>query len=224
MNLPNKITLTRIFMIPVFVVFFYLDVLDGWNYLIAAIIFLLAAATDALDGHIARSRGLVTNLGKFLDPIADKVLVSTALILLLTRMEAFSAPFLLFAGANAAVVSGTGYAMPLTAGICVAVILARELIVSGFRMVAAGRGLVLAADKLGKVKTTGQDAAIAFLLVGMSFMDVTAGQTFGFVGLILFFVSTVLTVLSGVNYVVKNRQVLVEEKAADKDATQEAQG
>lgn len=224
MNLPNKITLTRIFMIPVFVVFFYLDVLDGWNYLIAAIIFLLAAATDALDGHIARSRGLVTNLGKFLDPIADKVLVSTALILLLTRMEAFSAPFLLFAGANAAVVSGAGYAMPLTAGICVAVILARELIVSGFRMVAAGRGLVLAADKLGKVKTTGQDAAIAFLLVGMSFMDVTAGQTFGFVGLILFFVSTVLTVLSGVNYIVKNRQVLVEEKAADKDATQEAQG
>lgn len=224
MNLPNKITLTRIFMIPVFVVFFYLDVLDGWNYLIAAIIFLLAAATDALDGHIARSRGLVTNLGKFLDPIADKVLVSTALILLLTRMEAFSAPFLLFAGANAAVVSGAGYAMPLTAGICVAVILARELIVSGFRMVAAGRGLVLAADKLGKVKTTGQDAAIAFLLVGMSFMDVTAGQTFGFVGLILFFVSTVLTVLSGVNYIVKNRQVLVEEKVADKDATQEAQG
>ncbi len=224
MNLPNKITLTRIFMIPVFVVFFYLDVLDGWNYLIAAIIFLLAAATDALDGHIARSRGLVTNLGKFLDPIADKVLVSTALILLLTRMEAFSAPFLLFAGANAAVVSGAGYAMPLTAGICVAVILARELIVSGFRMVAAGRGLVLAADKLGKVKTTGQDAAIAFLLVGMSFMDVTAGQTFGFVGLILFFASTVLTVLSGVNYIVKNRQVLVEEKVADKDATQEAQG
>lgn len=224
MNLPNKITLTRIFMIPVFVVFFYLDVLDGWNYLIAAIIFLLAAATDALDGHIARSRGLVTNLGKFLDPIADKVLVSTALILLLTRMEAFSAPFLLFAGANAAVVSGAGYAMPLTAGICVAVILARELIVSGFRMVAAGRGLVLAADKLGKVKTTGQDAAIAFLLVGMSFMDVTAGQTFGFVGLILFFASTVLTVLSGVNYIVKNRQVLVEKPAADKDATQEAQG
>lgn len=224
MNLPNKITLTRIFMIPVFVVFFYLDVLDGWNYLIAAIIFLLAAATDALDGHIARSRGLVTNLGKFLDPIADKVLVSTALILLLTRMEAFSAPFLLFAGANAAVVSGAGYAMPLTAGICVAVILARELIVSGFRMVAAGRGLVLAADKLGKVKTTGQDAAIAFLLVGMSFMDVAAGQTFGFVGLILFFSSTVLTVLSGVNYIVKNRQVLVEEKVADKDATQEAQG
>ena len=224
LNLPNKITLTRIFMIPVFVLFFYLDVMDGWNYLIAAIIFLLAAATDALDGHIARSRGLVTNLGKFLDPIADKVLVSTALILLLTRMEAFSAPFLLFAGANAAVVSGAGYAMPVVAGVCVALILARELIVSGFRMVAAGRGLVLAADKLGKVKTTGQDAAIAFLLVGMSFMDVTAGQTFGFVGLILFFASTVLTVLSGVNYVVKNRQVLVEEKTADKDATQEAQG
>ena len=96
MNLPNKITLTRIFMIPVFVLFFYLDVMNGWNYLVAAIIFVLAAATDALDGHIARSCNLVTNLGKFLDPIADKVLVSTAFILLLTRMEAFYAPFSLW--------------------------------------------------------------------------------------------------------------------------------
>ena len=221
LNLPNKITLTRIFMIPMFVLFFYLDVMDGWNYLIAAIVFVLAAATDALDGHIARSRNLVTNLGKFLDPIADKVLVSTAFILLLTRGEAFYAPFALFGGAA---VLDAAQAMPVVAGICVALILARELIVSGFRMVAAGRGLVLAADKLGKAKTTAQDAAIAFLLFGMSFMDATAGQTFGFVGLILFFACTVLTVLSGVNYIVRNRQVLVEEKAADKDATQEAQG
>ena len=129
MNLPNKITLTRIFMIPVFVLFFYLDVMNGWNYLVAAIVFVLAASTDALDGHIARSRGLVTNLGKFLDPIADKVLVSTALILLLTRGWAFEVDF--FAGWGL-----------IVAGICVAVILARELIVSGFRMIAAGRGIV----------------------------------------------------------------------------------
>src|SRR5699024_10333759 len=123
MNLPNKITLTRIFMIPVFVLFFYLDVMDGWNYLIAAIIFVLAAATDALDGHIARSRNLVTNLGKFLDPIADKVLVATPFILLLTRMEAFYVPFYIFNGGSVAAVLDASYAMTVVAGICVALIM-----------------------------------------------------------------------------------------------------
>ncbi len=83
MNLPNKITLARICLIPVFVAVFYCGLLSRWCFLAAAAVFLLAAATDALDGHIARSRGLVTDLGKFLDPIADKVLVSTAFILLL---------------------------------------------------------------------------------------------------------------------------------------------
>ena len=216
MNLPNKITLTRIFMIPVFVLFFYLDVMDGWNYLVAAIVFALAAATDALDGHIARSRNLVTNLGKFLDPIADKVLVSTAFILLLTRGEAFYAPFALFGGAA---VLDAAQAMPVVAGICVALILARELIVSGFRMVAAERSLVIAADKLGKVKTTCQDASIALLLAGMGFLSSAAGRVIALIGIILFFVCTVLTVLSGVNYIVKNRQVFTEEKGPE-----EAQG
>ncbi len=216
MNLPNKITLTRIFMIPVFVLFFYLDVMDGWNYLVAAVIFVLAAATDALDGHIARSRGLVTNLGKFLDPIADKVLVSTAFIVLLTRSEVFSVPFALFSGAA---MEGALYAMPVAAGICVALILARELIVSGFRMVAAERSLVIAADKLGKVKTTCQDASIALLLAGMGFLSSAAGRVIALIGIILFFVCTVLTVISGVNYIVKNRQVFTEEKGPE-----EAQG
>ena len=216
MNLPNKITLTRIFMIPVFVLFFYLDVMDGWNYLVAAIVFALAAATDALDGHIARSRGLVTNLGKFLDPIADKVLVSTAFIVLLTRSEVFSVPFALFSGAA---MEGALYAMPVAAGICVALILARELIVSGFRMVAAERSLVIAADKLGKVKTTCQDASIALLLAGMGFLSSAAGRVIALIGIILFFVCTVLTVISGVNYIVKNRQVFTEEKGPE-----EAQG
>ncbi len=216
MNLPNKITLTRIFMIPVFVLFFYLDVMDGWNYLVAAIVFALAAATDALDGHIARSRNLVTNLGKFLDPIADKVLVSTAFILLLTRGEAFYAPFALFGGAA---VLDAAQAMPVVAGICVALILARELIVSGFRMVAAERSLVIAADKLGKVKTTCQDASIALLLAGMGFLSSAAGRVIALIGIILFFVCTVLTVISGVNYIVKNRQVFTEEKKPE-----EAQG
>ena len=201
MNLPNKITLTRIFMIPVFVLFFYLDVMNGWNYLVAAIVFVLAASTDALDGHIARSRGLVTNLGKFLDPIADKVLVSTALILLLTRGWAFEVDF--FAGWGL-----------IVAGICVAVILARELIVSGFRMIAAGRGIVLAADKLGKIKTVFQDLSIALILAGMSFVDSRGGEIVVIIGIFCFFICTALTVISGVNYIVRNKQVLSEEAQA----------
>lgn len=204
MNLPNKITLARIFMIPLFVVIFYLPVIP-YNYLIAAVVFVLAALTDALDGHIARSRGLVTNLGKFLDPIADKVLVSTAFILLLTEPAVFSAPFLLFNGAISAET-----AMRITAGVCIAVILARELIVSGFRMVAAERKLVIAADKLGKIKTTCQDVSIAVLLASMSFLETKVGQIAALIGLIFFFLCTFFTVLSGVNYIVKNKQVLKE--------------
>ena len=201
MNLPNKITLTRIFMIPVFVLFFYLDVMNGWNYLVAAIVFVLAASTDALDRHIARSRGLVTNLGKFLDPIADKVLVSTALILLLTRGWAFEVDF--FAGWGL-----------IVAGICVAVILARELIVSGFRMIAAGRGIVLAADKLGKIKTVFQDLSIALILAGMSFVGSRGGEIVVIIGIFCFFICTALTLISGVNYIVRNKQVLSEEAQA----------
>ena len=201
MNLPNKITLTRIFMIPLFVLFFYLDVMNGWNYLVAAIVFVLAASTDALDGHIARSRGLVTNLGKFLDPIADKVLVSTALILLLTRGWAFEVDF--FAGWGL-----------IVAGICVAVILARELIVSGFRMIAAGRGIVLAADKLGKIKTVFQDLSIALILAGMAFVGSRGGEIVVIIGIFCFFICTALTVISGVNYIVRNKQVLSEEAQA----------
>ena len=208
MNLPNKITLARICMIPLFVVVFYLGVIPG-NYLISAVIFVLAALTDALDGHIARSRNLVTNLGKFLDPIADKVLVSTAFILLLTYPAVFSAPFMLFDSSPMAVVDAEK-AMRITSGVCVAVILARELIVSGFRMVAAERQIVIAADKLGKIKTTCQDIAIAVLLASASFMDTTAGQIVGLVGLIFFFLCTFFTVLSGINYIVKNKQVLKE--------------
>ncbi len=192
MNLPNKITLTRICMIPVFVLFFYLDMVPC-NYLIAAIVFVLAALTDALDGHIARSRNLVTNLGKFLDPIADKVLVSTAFILLLTRPQAF-----LLAGEWGLTV----------AGILVALILARELIVSGFRMIAAGQNVVLAADALGKIKTVFQDACIALLLAGMSFLDSAAGEVIAWIGLGCFALCALLTVLSGINYIVKNREVL----------------
>ena len=194
-------------MIPVFVVFFYLNVMDGWNYLVSAIVFVLAAATNAIDGHIARSRHLVTDLGKFLDPIADKVLVSTALILLLTQDSVFTVSFF----------EGWGY---IAAAICVAVILARELIVSGFRMVAAGKGVVLAADKLGKLKTTFQDIAIALLLASITILGLfsEAGEIVALIGLVCFYVCTLLTILSGVNYIVKNKQVLAEDKPQEAQA------
>lgn len=190
MNLPNKLSLLRICMIPVFAAVFYLQVIP-YNYVIAAVIFALAAATDFLDGYIARKYNLVTNLGKFLDPIADKVLVSTALILLLTIQTVLS---------------------PLWA-IAVAVILARELIVSGFRTVAASRNLVLAADKIGKVKTFFQDVAIITLLVGAEdfFIEYSLSPIV-LAGQILLGIAVILTIISGVNYIVKNRQVLKEEK------------
>lgn len=208
MNLPNKITLTRILMIPVFVVIFYLDVIP-YNHMIAGIIFAVAAATDFLDGYIARSRHLVTNLGKFLDPIADKVLVSTALILLLTRPEVFSVAGL----------EGWGLTV---AGVCIAVILARELIVSGFRMIAAGQNLVLAADVTGKLKTFCQDTAITILLISSSLLSMTAGQVGTYVGIAFFYLCTFFTVYSGVGYIVKNRRVLKDgEKDGAKDEIQD---
>ena len=199
MNLPNKITLSRICLIPVFAVIFFLDMIP-YNYFIAAVIFVVAACTDFLDGHIARKRGLVTNLGKFLDPIADKVLVSTALIVLLVRPQIL-------------LVLWQGDWVLVCAGVCVAIILARELIVSGFRMVAASAGLVLAADKIGKVKTTFQDIAIAFLLAGADFFGLAkASEVINAIGLVCLAVATVLTVWSGISYIVRNRQVLQEQK------------
>ncbi len=192
MNLPNKITLIRIFMIPLFVLFFYLTVVPC-NYLIAAIIYCVAASTDFIDGYIARSRHLVTNLGKFLDPIADKVLVSTAFIVMLTKPAVFE-----LLGSWAIVV----------AGILVALTLARELIVSGFRMIASGQNVVLAADNLGKLKTVTQDVAIPFIIGAMSFLHLFAWQIIAYIGLVFFALSALLTVASGVNYIVKNRQVL----------------
>lgn len=197
MNLPNKITLSRICLIPVFVLFFYLDVVP-YHTLIAAVVFVVAACTDFVDGHIARSRNLVTNLGKFLDPIADKVLVSTALIVMAAEGSAFT-------------VFGEWGA--IAGAICISVILARELIVSGFRMIAAGQNIVLAADMLGKVKTVFQDVSIAALLVGSAFLGTAFGEIVVGVGLGCFAVCTVLTVASGINYIVRNRQVLTDEKA-----------
>lgn len=185
MNLPNKLTILRLLLIPVFTAVYFV-VQIPFNFLIAAIIFVLAAATDFLDGHIARKYNLVTNLGKFLDPIADKVLVSTALIIMLVPV-------------------GGVLIVPFYGAIAVAIILARELVVSGFRMVAASKGAVIAADKSGKIKTFVQDVAIAVLLVGAQFTNCTI---INLIGLILLAIATVLTIISGVECIVKNRAVL----------------
>lgn len=191
MNLPNKLTILRLLMIPIFAAVFYLTVIP-YNYAISAVIFLLAAFTDFLDGYIARKYNLVTNLGKFLDPIADKVLVSTALIIMLL-------PY------------GNTVILPFYAGIAVAIIIARELIVSGFRIIAANSGKVLAADKLGKIKTFIQDVAIVVLLVGASVMP-GLYTLVNIVGLVLLGIATILTIVSGIECIIKNREVLKDTK------------
>lgn len=201
MNLPNKITLTRIFMIPVFIAVFFLDGVLPYNYVIAAAIFALAACTDFIDGYIARKYKLVTNLGKFLDPIADKVLVSTAMLLLLTLKDQLftvydRSPFVINVNL-----------LYIIAAVCICVIMARELIISAFRQIAATRGLVMAADMLGKYKTTFQDVSIFLLILAV---DTTnhVQLSLAWIGLVLFAVATLLTVWSGISYVVKNKQVL----------------
>lgn len=196
MNLPNKISLARILMIPVFVLIFFLDF--KYNYVVAAAIFAIAALTDFVDGKIARSRNLVTNLGKFLDPIADKVLVSTAFILLLTlKDELFG--FL----------DGATDPVYVAVVICICVIMARELIISAFRQVAAAAGVILAAEKLGKYKTFAQDVCLVVFFVAADLSGVANVIVSG-VALGIFVIATVLTVVSGCSYVLKNKKVLTE--------------
>lgn len=199
MNLPNKISLIRIFMIPVFLALFFLEGVLPYNYLISAILFALTACTDFVDGYIARSRNLVTNVGKFLDAIADKVLVSTVMVVVLTMKDTFFSIF-------------TGFENVVYIVVCVSIciILAREFLISAFRQIAASKGLIMAAEKLGKYKTAFQDVALFLVLFAVDFTGVFALAT-ACLALALFMVATVLTVISGVNYVVKNKQVLKED-------------
>ncbi len=195
MNLPNKLTISRIAMIPVFVLFFYLDFTA--HYFVALAVFAIACLTDLFDGKIARKYNLVTNLGKFLDPIADKVLVLSSLVIMLTVPDIFVA----YLGDWAMIAAGCG----------VALILAREIIVSGFRMVAASANMVIAADIFGKYKTVCQDVAVVIMLISAGLGELlqhTAVVVINFIGLSLFALSVILTIISGVNYLVKNREVL----------------
>lgn len=141
LNLPNTITLIRIAMIPLIMLFLLLPI--PGKYLISAIIFVVAAATDGVDGHIARSRNLVTTLGKFLDPLADKLLILATLICLL--------------------------ALDKVGAVAIILILTRELVITGLRAIAADKGVVIAASYFGKFKTVSQIVAITYILLAGQF-------------------------------------------------------
>ncbi len=194
---PNRITVARICLIPLFVLFFYLS-FEGAR-IWAACIFAVAAITDFVDGYIARKYDIVTTVGKFLDPIADKVLVATAFIVLLT---------------NERLMTRYDWIFPVF-GIFVAVIIARELIVSGFREIAAEKGVVLAAGMLGKIKTVLQDVALFFLIFCIDFLyyiNDDAGFVFFIIGFVVFCLAVALTIVSGIEYIVSNRGVFKEKR------------
>ena len=181
MNLPNKLTTLRVIMIPFFV--FFLLWQNGENRtfrMIALALFIIASLTDLLDGKIARKYNLVTNFGKFMDPLADKLLVCSALICLI-ELNALPAWMVI-------------------------IIISREFIISGFRLIAADNGIVIAASYWGKFKTVFQMLMIIVLILDIQ----NAG--FQVLGVILTYVALILTVVSLIDYIVKNKQVLKEQK------------
>lgn len=189
MNTPNKITTLRIILIP-FMIFFYLADFIPWGKIVSVAIFIIAALTDFLDGYIARKYNLVTNLGKLLDPMADKLLVVSALLLLVADKT-----------------------IPSPYGVIIAIlIIGRELLISTFRQIAASKNYVMAADKVGKLKTIFQDIAIPgfIMLAYFKTFDVNAVllQVFSIICYVFIGIATVLTVISGINYLVKNKDVL----------------
>lgn len=180
MNLPNKLTLFRVILIPFFVFFLLVPSFGSAGNYIALAIFLVASLTDFLDGKIARKYDLVTNFGKFMDPLADKLLVCSALICLVELNE-------------------------LPAWIVI-VIIAREFIISGFRLIAVDNGVVISASYWGKFKTASQMLMVIVLILPIGH------PAANWAGVILTYVSLALTVISLVDYIVKNKDVLKEQK------------
>ena len=179
MNLPNKLTTFRVILIPFFVFFMLAPNMTGINHYIAAAIFIVASLTDLLDGKIARKYNLVTNFGKFMDPLADKLLVCSAMICLIQTGQ-------------------------LAAWIVV-IIIAREFIISGFRLIASDNGVVIAASYWGKFKTTFQMLMVIVLILNIQM------PFFQILGVILTYVALFLTVVSLIDYIVKNKDVLKEQ-------------
>ena len=177
MNLPNKLTMFRVILIPFFIIFL-LASLTPYDKWIALTIFIIASLTDLLDGKIARKYNLVTNFGKFMDPLADKLLVCSALICLI---ELDKIPSWM-----------------------VIVIIAREFIISGFRLVASDNGVVIAASYWGKFKTTFQMVAVCLLIADIAALTVVTQ--------IILWIAVVLTVVSLIDYLIKNKDVMKESK------------
>lgn len=175
MNLPNKLTVLRVIMVPFFVFFMLTDVGGAANKWIALALFVIASLTDMLDGKIARKYNLVTNFGKFMDPLADKLLVCSAMICLIPQKK-------------------------LSAGIVI-VIIAREFIISGFRLIAAENGVVIAANYWGKFKTASQMVMIILLILNF-------GGVFEILTQIFVWASLALTVISLITYIVQNKNVI----------------
>lgn len=183
MNLPNKLTLFRVILIPFFVFFLLAPYFEGYGNYIAVAIFIIASITDFLDGKIARKYHLVTNFGKFMDPLADKLLVCSAMICLIDLGK--------------------------LASWIVILIIAREFIISGFRLIASDNGVVIAASYWGKFKTTFQ-----MLMVIVLMLDITLSQFtwLHILGIVLTYIALALTVISLIDYIVKNKNVLKEQK------------
>ena len=177
MNLPNKLTILRVIMVPFFVLFMLTDIGGSANKLISLILFVVASLTDLLGGKIARKYNLVTNFGKFMDPLADKLLVCSAMICLIemNKLDAW----------------------------IVIVIISREFIISGFRLVASDSGVVIAASYWGKFKTVFQMAMIIVLIADL-------GGFFDMLGTVLVWAALALTIISLLDYVFKNKQVLTQ--------------
>ncbi|MDD2215149.1 MAG: CDP-diacylglycerol--glycerol-3-phosphate 3-phosphatidyltransferase [Eubacteriales bacterium] len=173
MNLPNKLTMLRIILIPIFIIL----LTKGYS-IIAAVLFILAAATDALDGHLARKYNLITNFGKIMDPLADKLLVTSALICLVELGQ--------------------------VAGWMVIVILAREFIITGLRAVAAGEGIVIAAGKSGKIKTVLQMLALSVILLQNWPFSLFTKQP---IGIYILWIAVIMTIYSGIEYIIKNKEI-----------------
>ncbi|MBE5935681.1 MAG: CDP-diacylglycerol--glycerol-3-phosphate 3-phosphatidyltransferase [Lachnospiraceae bacterium] len=178
MNLPNKITLFRVLLVPVFVVLMLLDESAiPYRDIIACVVFCVACISDFFDGYLARKMNIVTNFGKFMDPLADKLLVCSALILFieLDRIPAW----------------------------VVIIIIAREFIISGIRLIAAGEGKVIAANMLGKVKTNAQMFMAIFMILNID------NSVFRIITDVLMWASVILTVVSLVEYTYSNRKFFV---------------
>jgi len=186
MNIPNLLTIIRMALVPVFIVFFYLGQGGGFYAILAFAVFVVASATDAVDGYIARKQNLITNFGKLMDPLADKVLTTAAFIVFVD--------------------------MHIIPAWMVIVILAREFIITGLRGVAASEGVVIAAGQSGKLKTVFQMVAICLILFDAAGGSWAGAEAFGaFVagaGLVCLWIAVVLTVYSGVEYLWQGRKLL----------------